>query len=244
MHPCSSVVDAALIQEPFEESIAWRSMGRRSCRVRVLIGSLVGLAVISASSCGLTPAEDDLQGTESGDPCPTVERPAPVALELGVVVEYEATAVAHVLCDVEYSTSPPTSGAHFPVWQACGFYTEPIRDETAVHSMEHGAIWIAYDPNLPGAAIEAIAALVATDGHYVAAPYPGLVNPIVVSAWQRQVAVEDISAPVVARFAEAQLGRVSETAPEAGATCESPLGVAPSEPDAGYRQIFDQLAAG
>ncbi|MGA0237457.1 MAG: DUF3105 domain-containing protein [Acidimicrobiales bacterium] len=219
-------------------------MGRRSCRVRLLTGWLVGLAVISASSCGLTPAEDDLQGAESGDPCPTVERPTPAALELGVVVEYEATAVDHVLCDVEYSTSPPTSGAHFPVWQACGFYTEPIRDETAVHSMEHGAIWIAYDPNLPGAAIEAIAALVATDGHYLAAPYPGLVNPIVVSAWQRQVAVEDISAPVVARFAEAQLGRVSETAPEAGATCESPLGVAPSEPDAGYRQIFDQLAAG
>ena len=84
---------------------------------------------------------------------------------------------------------PPASGDHFPTWQNCGFYTEPIRDETAVHSLEHGAIWIAYDPNVDAATRDTIAATVDLDGHVLAAPYPGLKHPIVLTAWQRQLAV-------------------------------------------------------
>lgn len=217
-------------------------MGRHAFRYGLFAGWLAGF-VFSAASCGLSPARDDLRGSEDGDACPAVEQPAPVALELGVVVESDSDGTDHVLCDVEYSTSPPTSGAHYPVWQACGFYTEPIRAETAVHSMEHGAIWIAYDPDLPVNEIAAIAALVSSNGHYLAAPYPGLKNPIVLSAWQRQVAVDRISDSVVTEFAEVQLGRVSETAPEAGVTCESQLGRPPSEPDAGYQEIFGQPAS-
>jgi len=240
---CSLVVRSELIRFGVKTSVAWRSMGRHASRFGSLTGWLVGIVVIAAS-CGLSPAKDELQGSESGDPCPSVERPAPVALDLGVLIESDAEGAAHVLCDVEYSTSPPMSGSHFPVWQSCGFYTEPIRDETAVHSMEHGAVWIAYSPDLSDSEVEAIAALVATNAHYLAAPYPGLKNPIVVSAWRRQLAVEHIDVAAVGAFADAQLGRVSETAPEAGVTCESQLGVAPSEPDAGYQQIFDQLVSG
>lgn len=217
-------------------------MDRHAIRYGLFAGWLAGF-VFSAASCGLSPARDNLQGSEDGGPCPAVEQPAPVALELGVVVESDSDGTDHVLCDVEYSTSPPTSGSHLPVWQACGFYTEPIRTETAVHSMEHGAIWISYDPGLPVNEIDAIAALVSSNDHYLAAPYPGLKNPIVLSAWQRQVAVERISDSVVTEFAEVQLGRVSETAPEAGVTCKSQLGRPPSEPDAGYQEIFGQLAS-
>ena len=218
-------------------------MGRHASRFGLFAGWLVGFALVAAS-CGLSPAGDDLQGSADGEACPDVVRPAPAALELGVVVESDSDGTTHVLCDVEYTTSPPTSGSHFPVWQACGFYTEPIRDETAVHSMEHGAVWIAYDPDLPVAEVDAISALVSTDGHYLAAPYPGLENPIVLSAWQRQVAVERISDSAAAAFIATQLGRVSETAPEAGVTCESQLGTPPFDPDAGYQEIFDQLASG
>ena len=211
-------------------------MGRHASRFAVLVS--FGLL---AAACGLTPAGDELQGSEGGDPCPTVDRPDPIELDLGVVIESESDGTTHVLCDVEYATSPPTSGSHFPAWQNCGFYTEPIRDETAVHAMEHGAIWIAYDPDLDPSEVDAISALVSTDGHYLAAPYPGLQNPIVLSAWQRQVAVERISDPAARAFAETQLGRVSETAPEAGVTCESQLGRPPFDPDAGYQEIVDQL---
>src|SRR5215217_4832137 len=51
--------------------------------------------------------------------------------------------------EVDYAQTPPVGGAHKPVWPNCGFYDEPIRDENAVHSLEHGAVWITYSPDLP-----------------------------------------------------------------------------------------------
>jgi hypothetical protein len=50
---------------------------------------------------------------------------------------------------VDYMQSPPVGGDHASIWQNCGFYSEPVRNETAVHSMEHGAVWITYRPGLP-----------------------------------------------------------------------------------------------
>src|ERR687891_454587 len=50
---------------------------------------------------------------------------------------------------VPYSQIPPVGGPHDPVWQNCGFYDMPVRDENAVHSLEHGAVWITYSPDLP-----------------------------------------------------------------------------------------------
>lgn len=210
-------------------------MGRHAAR----FAAFVVVAVVAAG-CGLRPADEDLPGSANGEGCPEIDRPDPEPLEPGVVQEHPSEGADHVLCAMAYATSPPTSGDHFPAWQNCGFYSEPIRDETAVHSMEHGAIWIAYDPALDAAEIDAIAALVSSSSHYLAAPYPGLQNPIVLSAWTRQVAVDRIGDPAVGAFADAQLGRVSQTAPEAGVTCESPLGVPPFEPDAGYDDLLTQ----
>ncbi len=55
----------------------------------------------------------------------------------------------HVPDDVEYDTNPPTSGNHHPEQQADGAYSEPVKLEHAVHSLEHGRIEIQYSPNLP-----------------------------------------------------------------------------------------------
>lgn len=44
---------------------------------------------------------------------------------------------------------PPAGGEHFNIWQNCGIYAEPIESGNAVHSMEHGALWITYSPDLP-----------------------------------------------------------------------------------------------
>ena len=206
-------------------------MGRHIC---ILTIATLGLL---ASGCGLTPAEEELVG-EDGD-CPSVSRVEPAALEQGVILERASDGADHELCPVEYGARPPTSGAHFPTWQNCGFYTEPVRDETAVHALEHGAIWIAYDPDLDPVRVEEISAVVESDPHCLASPYPGLANPIVVSAWQRQLALEAIGDDGFAEFVERQLGRVSETAPEAGAPCDGAVGSPPADPD----RDFDKAEA-
>lgn len=217
-------------------------MGRHVGRFVPVSFASVSLAVVLFSSaCGLTPADEELAGSDDGPACPDVDRPSPVALTPGTIVEYPSAGAEHVLCEVAYATSPPTSGSHFPAWQNCGFYTSPVRDETAVHALEHGAIWIAYAPDLASEQRAAIEVLVATDPHWLASPYPGLRNPIVLSAWTRQLAVDDIGDPMVAIFAAAQLGRVSQTAPEAGAICAEQIGVAPTDPDAGYTELLRRL---
>ena len=49
--------------------------------------------------------------------------------------------------NVEYSTTPPTSGDHWDWWARCGFYKEGLPDERIVHNLEHGNIVVSY--NLP-----------------------------------------------------------------------------------------------
>src|SRR5690348_8879847 len=53
---------------------------------------------------------------------------------------------AHTPEDVDYPQSPPAGGPHDPVWLDCGVYEEPVREENAVHDLEHGTVWITYDP--------------------------------------------------------------------------------------------------
>ena len=57
---------------------------------------------------------------------------------------------------------------------------------------------------------------------------------IVVSAWQRQLALERIGDAPFGEFVERQLGRVSETAPEAGVSCAGAIGAPPFDPDRNY----------
>ena len=65
----------------------------------------------------------------------------------GVEVDIEESTHVEEGETVSYTTSPPASGNHWPVPAPCGFYTDPIPDERAVHNMEHGNIVVSY--NLP-----------------------------------------------------------------------------------------------
>jgi hypothetical protein len=167
--------------------------------------------------------------------CPVIEHTAPELLVVGEIIELPDAGNDHVACDGGYDHAPPTSGSHYGAWQNCGFYTEPVRDYTAVHALEHGAVWIAYRPDLPTEEIAAIEARVAGASHLLAAPYPGLRNPLVLSAWTRQLAADRMEDPEVESFIVDHAGRSPRTrAPEAGAACSGGIGIPPDDPDAGY----------
>ena len=58
--------------------------------------------------------------------------------------------VTTVTGSVELPVVPPVAGEHNAAWQNCtgNVYDAPIANEHAVHSLEHGAIWITYRPDL------------------------------------------------------------------------------------------------
>lgn len=47
-----------------------------------------------------------------------------------------------------YNSNPPTSGPHFASTAEWGIYKEELPDETIVHNLEHGGIWISYKPEI------------------------------------------------------------------------------------------------
>jgi len=128
----------------------------------------------------------------------------------------------HTEAAVDYGQAPPAGGEHHPVWQNAGFYEEPVRNETAVHTLEHGAVWITYQPDLPQGQKDEIRRLVEGQTCMLASPYPGLDSPVVASAWGKQLRLEDAGSPDLEGFVRAY--RQGEQTPEPGAVCTGGTG--------------------
>lgn len=122
----------------------------------------------------------------------------------------------HVTTPVSYPEVPPVGGDHAPVPQTCGAYADPIPNEQGVHSMEHGAVWITYRPDLPSQQVERLRSL-AGRSHVLVSPYPGLPAPVVASAWGHQVRLDSADDPRLERFVSRF--RQGPQTPEPGAAC-------------------------
>ena len=124
--------------------------------------------------------------------------------------------------NVSYDQNPPAGGEHNPVWQNCGFYPEPVRNETAVHSLEHGAVWITYREGLPQAQVDQLQGIATSNNYVLVSPYPDLPSPVVASAWGNQVQLEGADDPALEDFISAfQQGPQT---PEPGAACSGGVG--------------------
>lgn len=128
----------------------------------------------------------------------------------------------HVPGPVTYPQTPPVGGAHNPAWLNCGTYTSPVPNENAVHSLEHGAVWITYRPGLPDAELTGLRTTVAGQRYVILSPYPGLPTPIVASAWGVQLRLDNASDPRLAQFIRAY--QQGPQTPEPGAPCAGGTG--------------------
>lgn len=135
------------------------------------------------------------------------------------VESFEDLGRDHVGTAVSYEQAPPVGGDHNGSWQNQGFYQEPVRDENAVHTLEHGAVWIAYAPDLPEEGKDRVRKLVEGRDCALASPYPDLPQDaaVVASAWGKQLAVESADDPALEDFV--QSFRRGPQTPEPGATC-------------------------
>ncbi|MER6067606.1 DUF3105 domain-containing protein [Streptomyces sp. NPDC001817] len=125
----------------------------------------------------------------------------------------------HVQTKVSYPMHPPVGGNHNPIWATCDgtVYTKPLQDENAVHSMEHGAVWVTYTSEAKKADIAALAAKVKQTPFSLMSPYENQAAPLILSAWGHQVTVKSADDPEVNKFFAAYVQ--GPQTPEPGAPC-------------------------
>ncbi len=78
---------------------------------------------------------------------------------VSTIEQHPEEGATHVSCtqNVTYMTNPPSSGNHYDCWAAYQTYTSPVPWGNLVHSMEHGAMIIAY--NCPAGCATDVAAI-------------------------------------------------------------------------------------
>ena len=128
----------------------------------------------------------------------------------------------HTEADVDYKQNPPVGGAHNPVWQNCGYYDQPVRDENAVHSLEHGAVWITYSPDLPQDQVDHLREIAENETYVLVSPRDDLPSPVVASAWGKQLMLDNADDTDLDRFIGAY--EQGPQTPEKGAVCTGGIG--------------------
>lgn len=128
----------------------------------------------------------------------------------------------HTEGSVDYAQTPPAGGEHNSVWQNSGFYSEPVSAENAVHTLEHGAVWITYSPDLPDPQVNELRDVANSRDCVLVSPYPDLDSPVVASAWGKQLNLESADDPALNSFVGSYLQ--GPQTPEPGAACTGGVG--------------------
>lgn len=115
-----------------------------------------------------------------------------------------------------YDGVPPTGGPHAPVWQNCGIYRTPIAITNAIHSMEHGAVWITFDAALDATELSALENIAGGDPFILMSPYPDQGSSVVLTTWDRQLQLERVDDLRIKEFIDRYQQRAPETAPCSG----------------------------
>lgn len=143
------------------------------------------------------------------------------AMQGVTVVDYPAG--EHDDNPIRYDQSPPFGGKHANAWADCTgtVYPDPIRSENAVHSLEHGAIWVTYRPDLPADQVDELKKKVEGVSQMLMSPYPGLRTAVSLQSWGHQLFLDSATDERVDEFID-DLRLNSVTTPEYGASCANP----------------------
>ena len=122
----------------------------------------------------------------------------------------------HVDGDPTFAMTPPVGGNHNAAWANCGIYDKQVPNKYAVHSLEHGAVWITYTDKMSSGDLAALKRVAGQD-YMLMSPYPAQPAPIVVSAWGHQIRATSASDPRIQKFVNTYLQ--GPQTPEPGASC-------------------------
>lgn len=182
--------------------------GKRPERVRSWRRTLVTIGVGVAIIAGAAFVAMDV-----------AQPPPPPPPELEAVEAFPDLGVLHLSAGSavpEYNSDPPTSGPHSATPAPCGIYRQPVPDIAQLHSMEHGAAVVQYDPELPAEQIRLIEEIGWSAGdEVIVAPRPGNPAPLALTTWTKRLLLDEVDIEVITAF-EREFGNQS---PEGAASC-------------------------
>lgn len=124
----------------------------------------------------------------------------------------------HVEGKIDYGTSQPPAGGDMNNGSVqCQVYTAPVVTELAVHSLEHGGVWVSYRPDLPKADLAKLTGAFGGQRNVLVSPFTGQTAPVSVQAWGRQLTVSSVSDSRIGQFVDAYKGGAQ--APEGTVGC-------------------------
>ncbi|WP_330176126.1 DUF3105 domain-containing protein [Streptomyces sp. NBC_01498] len=130
----------------------------------------------------------------------------------------------HVAEEVKYPQTPPVGGNHNQAWMNCAgdVYKEPVPNVNAVHSLEHGAVWVTYNDKASDGDVKTLGELVGKTQYSLMSPVKEQAGTVMLTAWGKQVTVDSADDPRVDQFL-AKYVQGAQT-PEPGAACTGGIG--------------------
>jgi len=213
---------------------------------------VVALAVFVPLALKVSDRNQAAEQQEQADAAAARFRPSPQnpdpSRQIPGVITADYPGQQHVRPDqrVAYDRTPPFGGPHDGIWADCTgvVYPQPVRTENMVHSLEHGAVWIAYDPAKVGPdGVERLRSKVQNRPYTMMSPYPGMDRPISVQSWGHQLKVDSPDDPRIDQFTTALRQNPNGVYPEVGGACQAypgafdtqnppPFDPSPAPPDA------------
>ena len=117
-------------------------------------------------------------GIQALTPEPLSEDYSRIMLQEGASHVQEGTRVA-------YQSNPPTSGNHWSNPLRDGIYDTEKPDEAIIHSLEHGRVWISYNPSISDEAKQALKDALKGQFGVILTPRSLNETDITLTAWTR-----------------------------------------------------------
>ncbi|WP_406197386.1 DUF3105 domain-containing protein [Kitasatospora sp. NBC_01560] len=167
---------------------------RRDRRNKIVASVVAGVLVVAAIATGtwiVVDANQDKKAKETAAKAP-----------IDGVQTFDNLTRNHVKEKVTYPMTPPVGGDHNAVWLDCmgHVYDQPVENERAVHSLEHGAVWVTYNAKATPDDIKALSDKVKATPYSLMSPYPDEKGTVTLNAWGTQLVVDSASDPRVSQF--------------------------------------------
>ena len=108
--------------------------------------------------------------------------------------------------------APPAGGPHLLIPLRTGFYDDPVPDGNTVHSLEHGIVWISYNPELvDGAGLDALRDVFDDfSGDVIVSPRPDNSDAVAIVSWGRIMRFDSVEVEQLKDFISTNRNRSPE----------------------------------